>query len=333
MTTIWLNHWFSTAYNIINLIRQDNPDFRIIGTNDQKQSPIMKACDEWYQEPVVKGMDYENYCLDFCKEHKVDVFMPRRELITISQHKQLFTDNGIKVMVDDFEYVNVLNKKNMAYELFKEKNIGIVPDYFIVTDADGFRNAYNELMKKYSRVCFKFVWDEGGNSFHLIDNQRNKGYESLFRRSSTRISFDESLAALSERETFAPLMVMPYLPDEEISVDCLKTESGIIAVPRIKGVTRIEKVRYDENILGVCYDLLKKIPLEMPCNIQFKYFDGVPYLLEVNTRMSGGVQMSCLASGVNIPSIAVNKLLGRDIPWHDSKTDHNVTYIETPMVL
>ncbi len=332
MSTIWLNHWFSTAYNIINLIRQDNPDFRIIGTNDRRQSPIMKACDEWYQEPIAEGMDYVDYCLNFCKEHGVDVFMPRRELITISRHKKLFTDNGIKVMVDDFEYVDALNKKHKAYELFKEKNIGIVPDYFIVTDVDSFRNAYSELSKKYSRICFKFVWDEGGNSFHLID-VRNKGCDGLFRHSSTRISLEDTVAALTERETFAPLMVMPYLPDEEISVDCLRTASGIIAIPRIKGVTRIEKIRYDENILAVCHDLLEKIPLEMPCNIQFKYFEGVPYILEVNTRMSGGVQMSCLASGVNIPSVAVNKLLGKDIPWTDSKTDHDVTYIEIPMVL
>ncbi len=332
MKKIWLNHWFSTSYNIINLIKKDNPDFCVIVTNEQEKSPIMKACDEWYREPFLKGMEYVEFCLNFCLEHGVDVFMPRRELLSVSQNKELFTQNGIKVMADDYEYISLLNKKHKAYELFKEKNIGVIPDYCIVTDVKGFKNAYNQLLEKYKRVCFKFVWDEGGNSYRLIDNSM-QGYEGLFKRSVTRLTFEAAVAALSERETFAPLMVMPYLPDEEVSVDCLRTPSGIIAVPRIKGATRIEKVRYDDSILEVCYDLLDKIPLEQPCNIQFKYLDGVPYLLEVNTRMSGGVQMSCIASGVNIPSIAVNKLLGVEIPWTDSKTDHDVTFIETPMVL
>ena len=36
MKTIWLNHWFSTAYDIIALIRQGGDKFRIIGTNEAK---------------------------------------------------------------------------------------------------------------------------------------------------------------------------------------------------------------------------------------------------------------------------------------------------------
>lgn len=76
MTTIWLNHWFSTAYDIIDLIREGGDEFRIIGTNDRDESPIMLNCDEWYKEPVVRGEEYISFCLDFCEKHGVDIFMP-----------------------------------------------------------------------------------------------------------------------------------------------------------------------------------------------------------------------------------------------------------------
>ena len=33
MTRIWLNHWFSTAYNIVSLINSAFPDIEIIGSN------------------------------------------------------------------------------------------------------------------------------------------------------------------------------------------------------------------------------------------------------------------------------------------------------------
>ena len=56
-------------------------------------------------------------------------------------------------------------------------------------------------------------------------------------------------------------------------------------------------------------------------------------MLEVNTRMSGGVQMSCVASGVNIPNIAVNKLLGIDRNWKNNMLEKDVTHVEIPIVL
>lgn len=332
MTTIWLNHWFSTAYDIIDLIREGGDKVRIIGTNDKGESPIMLNCDEWYTEPVVRGEEYISFCLDFCEKHGVDIFMPRREMGSVSKNKSRFEEKGIKVMVDDFALVDMFGHKDKAYAEFAKRNIEKVPEFHIVTNAEQFKAAYSALAERYGRVCFKFVKDEGGMSFHLIDNTP-KGYDSLFYRSSTRISYADTLSALSERGEFAPLMVMPFLSGDEISVDCLRTPSGIIAIPRRKNYSRIERVVYDRDIIDTCHRLLEAFPLEMPCNIQFKLLDNVPYLLEVNTRMSGGVQMSCLASGVNIPYIAVNKLLGRDIPWHCSVEEKSVTYIEKPLVL
>jgi len=332
MARIWMNHWFSTAYNIIQLIRDAIPDAEIIGSNEHPFSPIMTVCDEWYQEPVLKGEQYVSFCLDFCRRHGVDLFMPRREMVAISKYKQRFADQGIKVMVDDYQYVSVLNQKHDAYEFFKRQNVGVVPDFFIATNVGQFRDAYDALSQKYKWVCFKFVHDEGGKSYRLIDNQRN-GYAALFKKQTTRIRFDAAVEALSEKETFSPLMVMPFLPDEEVSVDCLSTSRGLIAIPRIKDSTRIERVRYDKDILKTCEDFYQQMPLECPCNIQFKYLDGIPYLLEVNTRMSGGIQMACAASEVNIPAIAVSKMLGKELPWFNKKEEKRVTHVEVPAVM
>ncbi len=333
MIRIWLNHWFSTAYNIINLIKADEKDFYIIGSNKNINSVIKCVCDEWYQEPVeVSGKEYVDYCVEFCKEHKIDIFMPRREMVEISKHIHLFEELGTKVMVDNYDTMSMLNNKSEAYRLFTEKGIGIVPEYKIVTDVNEFKWAYSELCERYEQICFKFVNDEGGRSFRLIDNNR-RGYASLLYSSSTRITYKDALEALAEKKSFPPIMLMPYLPDNEVSVDCLKTEQGIIMLSREKNATRIERLFYDEQILDICRKFYKEIGLEQPCNIQFKYLNGVPYFLEVNTRMSGGVQMSCLAAGVNIPNIAVNKLLGINKPWKIEREEQFVSHIEMPLLI
>ena len=332
MVRIWLNHWFSTVYNVINLIKEGEEQFYIIGTNESENAVYKLLCDEWYVEPVCKDEEYLEYCLNFCKEHKVDIFMPRRGMLNISKHRALFEGIGVKVMVDSYDIVSILNHKTEAYELFKEKNIGYVPEYRLVKNVNEFIDAYNYLIEKYSQVCFKFIKDEGGKSYRLIDNNR-KGYAALFKKQTTRMTLDDVVLALSEREEFSPIIVMPYLPGREVSVDCLKTESGVIMLPRVKDTTHVEVLEFQPDILNMCLDFYNKIGLEYPCNIQFKYLNGIPYFLEVNTRMSGGIQMACLASGVNIPNIAVNKMLGIDKGWKISEERKLVSHVEVPIIL
>ena len=332
MTTVWMNHWFSTAVNIIDLLRANGLDVRIICTNEHEYSVIKNVSDEWYQEPVLKDDEYVDFCLDFCKEHGIQVFMPRRGMVSISEHLDRFTEAGVRVMVDRYEMVSLLNHKDKAFQYFEKKKIGAVPEYYIVKTVDAFEKAVQDLSQKYRQVCFKFVRDEGGKSYRLIDNQR-KGYAALFKKQTTRITMDEAVAAFSERDVFAPVMVMPFLSGDEVSVDCLNTKKGLIMLPRIKGYEKYETLQYDDEILELCERFQKEAGLECPYNIQFKYLDGIPYFLEVNTRMSGGVQMGCFASGVNLPQIAFRKLLGEDVDWALDRKTKIVAQILQPVTI
>ncbi len=228
--------------------------------------------------------------------------------------------------------MKILNDKSCAYECLNNDRSILIPEYRIVTCVDDFTKAYTDLIKKYEKICFKFISDEGGKSYRLIDNSR-KGYSSLLKRTSSRISYDHAIHILSEKKKFPPIMVMPYLPGNEISVDCLKTEDGIIMIPRIKNSSRIERIFYDKEILEMCNGIYKQFNIQYPCNIQFKYYDDIPYFLEINTRMSGGVQMACLASGINIPNIAVNQILGIKKKWKNNYEEHYVTHVEMPVII
>ena len=332
MTRIWLNHWFSTAYHIIKLIREGEKEFYIIGTNERPDAVYKEVCDEFSTEPVLPPDEYADFCLDFCIKHEIDVFLPRRGMLGVSKHMDKFRAAGIKVMADSYDKLKTLNSKTEAYKLFEEHGIGSVPEYFLVKDIADFKNAYGELSAKYDKVCFKKINDEGGMSFRLIDNSR-KGYYALFNPSRTRITYDDALSALSEHPDFPPLIMMPYLSGTEVSVDSLATPSGVIMLPRFKTPTRTELIKFDPYILSVCEKFFEAYGLDCPCNIQFRYLGDTPYFLEINTRMSGGVQLACTACGVNLPNIAVNKLLGVEKPWDYAKRDHRVSFVETPVMI
>ena len=301
--------------NIIDSIKKSIPNVYVIGTNEDENSVIKTVCDEWYKEPIISDSNkYVDYCIDFCLQHNVNLFMPRRYMTEISYNKKRFIENNIKVMVDEYEMVSILNDKGLSYAFFQSNGIDIIPDYYIVETVSDFLDAYRDLNNKYSQVCFKFIKDEGGKSFRLIDNNR-KGYKALFKKQNTRMVLEDVIEALSECKKFAPIMIMPYLSGDEISVDCLKTDQGLIALPRIKGLNKYETLSYDKKIISLCEEFQKITKLSTPYNIQFKYLDNHLYFLEINTRMSGGIHMSCLASGVNIPGIAVRKIMGMEYDW------------------
>ncbi|MDE7415242.1 MAG: ATP-grasp domain-containing protein [Lachnospiraceae bacterium] len=333
MIRVWFNHWFSTSYRLIELMKEDTHEqIYVVGSNRQKDSVIQKVCDEWYEEPDIDNEDYIKYCLDFCVQHDIHAFVPRRKMVEISQNIERFEQIGVKVMVDDHATIQLLNDKADAYQVFKDCSELHIPDFHIVNSLGEFEQAYRKLREEYEQVCVKFVRDEGGMSFRKIAENVDR-FKQLRVYQGSGISYEMLSEALSSTARFDDLMVMPYLSGTEISVDCLQTGKGLIAIPRNKGAARHERVEYDPKILQMTDTIMQRIHLKYPCNIQFKLQGDTPYLLEINTRMSGGLQMSCLAAQVNIPNIALNKLFGREIDWTMDRTEKTVSYIELPRII
>lgn len=333
MVRVWFNHWFSTSYRLIELMKKDAGErIYVIGSNRQRDSVIQKVCDEWYEEPDIDGEAYIAFCLEFCSRHSVDAFVPRRKMVEISRNRDRFAQAGVRVMVDDYDTIALLNDKAAAYRFLGACEELHIPEYFVVSRYEQFEQAFRRLRADYGQVCVKFVQDEGGMSFRKIAEHVDS-FRQLRMYQGSSISYEQLAETLEGAGTFDDMMVMPYLPGNEVSVDCLQTGKGLIAIPRMKGAARHERVEYNAGILRMTECVMERVGLRYPCNIQFKFRGSVPYLLEVNTRMSGGLQMSCLAAQVNIPNIALNKLFGREIDWTMDRTEKTVSYIELPQII
>lgn len=333
---VWFNHWFSTAYHLINLIKEGNPDkFTIIGSSWNELAIYKRACDEWFYEP--KDLDegqYVEFCLEFCKNNKIDIFVPRRNLVAIVENATRFEEIGVKLFADtNAEKIKMLSDKLSTYDYFKGMNFECIPEIRVVHSVDEFAKAYKELKDIYSRVCYKLTVDEGARSFRVIDDKVNN-LSAVLERPGTKISFDNALNVLEQYDFSIPILLMPYLDEVEVSVDCLSTANGNIMVPRYKSGSRYCEVILDKEVMAICDRMLNTLQIKMPMNIQFKMRKGKLYLLEINSRMSGGLQLSCKATGINIPSIAINQLLGNELQWNYPEiTSQKLANIETPICL
>lgn len=333
--TVWFNHWFSTAYHIIELMKQGSEyDLHIIGSNRNPDTVIQLVCDEWYTEPIdMSDEAYLEFCVEFCQKHNVNVFVPRRGISIISQYQSRFAEIGVKLFMDkDPNIILTLKNKVKTYEELKKAVPECMPMYFEVGSKDEFIKAYDAIIAEKERVCMKFTDDEGAASFRVIDDSI-QGENAFYIAPGMKMTYENALKVISDYSFKKHLILMPYLKGVEVSADCLTTETGKIIIPRFKSNGRIYTIKYDEKIIEYCSRILDYTGLNMPCNIQFRYDDDEPYLLEINTRMSGGVQLSCIGTGINIPLIALNKLMGKNMTWKDERRERKVSYIESPLII
>ncbi|MDP4180095.1 MAG: ATP-grasp domain-containing protein [Bacillota bacterium] len=344
---IWFNNWFNTAYHIINLIkRNDEMEFKVFGTNRNPNSAMLRACDHYEVEEKIPEEEYTDFCLDFCKKHMIDVFIPHSNISSISHDAEKFEEIGVKLLICcDFKNLDLLSDKAKFYDFLentvidsnsanKYEKVFNVPKYYIVNNANDFRIAYDNLIKNGNAACFKPVRSEGGAGFRIIDEAAGS-LESLFYFSGSRITFDDAYKRLSQKECFSDLMVMEYLSGYEYSIDCLALNGRLIsAVPRKKLDGRVRLLEESEELTKLASSLTRIFNLSYAYNIQVRYDGNIPKLLEINPRMSGGVWISCL-SGINFPFLALKLLLDGDsklfVP--DPKFNLLVSQIENEILL
>ncbi|WP_347552558.1 ATP-grasp domain-containing protein [Pseudalkalibacillus hwajinpoensis] len=317
MTKIWFNRWFTTVAHYIELIRNndDRMKFEIYGSHPNRDALYLQYCDQAFVEPDISGEAYIDYCLQVCIEKRIDVFVPRKENVLISQNLLRFHEIGVKVLVCDAELMALMDNKAAMYQSItereEEKGIPLVPipDYVVVNNVHDFRKAYDFLVKKGHTVCFKPVIGEGANGFRVIKEGQETIEELLTEGISRRISFEHACSILSQEETFPELMVLEFLEGFEYSIDCLAYDGELhLAIPRKKVEGRVRELEDNKALLDLARALHNEYNIDFISNIQVKFSNGIPKLLEINPRMAGGLNISCL-SGVNIPYEAIKLLL------------------------
>ncbi|MGG3470595.1 ATP-grasp domain-containing protein [Neobacillus pocheonensis] len=334
---IWFNRWFTTVSHYMDLIRanEDGRKFIIYGTSPNKDALYLQNCDYAFLEPDISGDEYIDFCLDFCKKHGIDIFIPRKENVLISKRLADFTALGVKVLVcPDAELMETMDNKAATYQnIVKQVPSIIIPDYYVVNNIEGFKQAYERLKEKGHEVCFKPVIGEGAQGFRVIKEDIDSINQLLRHGSRSRIPYKYACEIFSQQEFFPDILVMEYLAGREFSIDCLSSQDELYAaIPRMKDDGRVRELVESVELISLASAFHQEFKVPYVYNIQVKNNNGVPKLLEINPRMSGGLHFSCL-SGINFPYLAIKILLGEKIqplmPHYGIRASH----LEKEMIL
>ncbi len=140
---------------------------------------------------------------------------------------------------------------------------------------------------------------------------------------SRDISVVQSSEDLARMGASAGFLVQQYLPGAEYSIDVLADVTGrvVASVPRVRervdsGVSVAGRTLHDGELERLGAAVATATGLTYIANVQFRRdAAGRPALLEVNPRVPGALPLT-VASGVDMPRMALDSLRGRPLPAH-----------------
>jgi carbamoyl-phosphate synthase large subunit len=136
-------------------------------------------------------------------------------------------------------------------------------------------------------------------------------------RGVRRVDSWDALGAVRDRS----LLVQAHLPGPEYSLDVLARADGEVraVVPRERlridsGIAITSRTVHDEELEAIGARAVETVGITGVANVQvMRDAAGAPRLIEINPRFPGTMPLT-VASGVNMPRLALGELLGDPIP-------------------
>ncbi|CAN7609608.1 ATP-grasp domain-containing protein [Massilia sp. LjRoot122] len=306
---VWYNRTFSSVYAAIRLIREADTAgrFTIIHSNANRHTAAARLAHEFHGEPTgLEPAAYVDWCLEFCRKQRIDIFVPGREATTLAAHHARFLEAGTRVLsAATPQKLQLIHDKAGFYA---ETHLPQAPvaEFRRFEDLAGFDAAWTELRPRHTKLCIKPSRGIYGIGFAIVDEERSAA-ALLLGGVEYHIGYQDLRRGLGELGEFRTMLLMEYLEGSEYSVDCVGDQGRLVAAVARRKLAQAgsgQLIDMRPEIIEATTKLAADYGLNGIFNVQFREAAGKPRLLEINPRMSGGIGMAC-AAGPNLPWIAL----------------------------
>ncbi|WP_300001328.1 ATP-grasp domain-containing protein [uncultured Cedecea sp.] len=310
--TIWFMEGLSSQRDIISGIqaffKKTHQAIRVIASHRHHRNEILSQADIALIEPVD-----EKYRLDFIahtvKKYGVKALHCGRNSLWFEAHRQQIEALGVSLTTgaSSLATLKLADDKVEFARKMESCGLPVVPSERIES-ANALRERLASAENKQA-LCVKPVTGIYGMGFWRFDDKATP-MSAFTHPDSRKVHPELYLHALVQQDDFKPLVLMPWLPGPEYSVDMLLEQGQVIAA-----VARRKEgpMQYLEQS-GPAFELGKHCAQVMQAdglvNVQTRNNEnGEPVLLEINMRPSGGIGYT-LHSGVNLPALFALRQLG-----------------------
>lgn len=314
---IWLNRNYATTVHVLDMLRrnEDGVPVTLFVSHADPSSPMLTGGDHRLHEPVVTEPDFVDQMVLMCRRHQIDVLLPGAGQSLVAHRADEFKAIDTALICPSGRVVDLLSDKAATYRALRGSEL--VPPWRAVCTSAEFETAVEDLDHLWTArhpLVLKPAVGVGADGVRFL-SRTGPDLADLLGPVGPLVGIDVVRRAMAEAEAagaaIPPLMVMPYLSGPETSIDILaRGGRTLAAVPRTKN-GRHRVIGGHPALPGLATELVEHFDLDGLVNVQFRWFDDRPALLEINPRPSGGLHQTALA-GVNLPWAAVQLALGQD---------------------
>ena len=309
---VWFNEGLENLYDIFQGLREADVagKLRLLASARNGQPWCASLADHVFHEPGRSGnAAYIEWALEKCQEYAVDMFVPMRSRHQIAAAESRFAAIGVQLLIAaDGRTMRHMSSKSRVYDDLAALKVGI-PSWYRASNLTDFDEAYDRLREAGHVVCIKPAQGVYGRGFHVIGEPDNRRFSGASESTRLGRPLQKMREVLEKKGTF-DMVVMQYLEGPERSVDCVARAGRLVAA-----VSRVKRSGYQEiespeaPSMEFARIIAERFGMDGIFNVQTRDHAGKSWLLEVNTRPSGGIGQA-MASGVNLPWWAIAPRLG-----------------------
>lgn len=262
--------------------------------------------------PPIYDETYIDFLLNYCKENDITAIISLFDidLPVLSKNKEMFGEQGIRIIVSDPWVTELCNDKWLTYQFLRSNDIH-TPTSFISLDE---AKAALQIAEVHYPLIIKPRWGMG--SIGIFEAENELELEVLYNKTRQAIA-KSYLKYESAADISRAVLIQERAKGLEHGIDVLNDLEGnyICTVAKQKiamraGETDIAKVIHHSDLEGLgekLSGLLRHIGnLDVDC---FLERDNIS-VLELNCRFGGQYPFTHLA-GANFPKILVDLLCGK----------------------
>jgi len=229
---------------------------------------------------------------ELCSTHELNVLVPTvdEELIAVARAAEELRERGIVALCPSAEALETCLDKHALMQALAD---------VVACPRSSLLDRHFDAGDWEFPVAVKPRTGRGGRGFRVLD----------------------SAAGLADLPHDGSLLVQEFLPGAEYSVDVLVDRRGEVAaaVPRERlrvdsGVAVVARSVADDELQAAAGECARALGLRGASNVQLRRArNGRPKLLEINPRFPGTVALT-IASGVDLPLLALADFLGEELP-------------------
>lgn len=124
---------FKTVYAKLGL------EGSVVTADLKDNSPAGKISDVHVLVPRVDNPNYINELLKICEQYSIDLIVPLidTELILLAEHKEVFAERNVKVLISSVQTHEICNDKILSTQFFEEAGFGVPTTYSIEEKLNG----------------------------------------------------------------------------------------------------------------------------------------------------------------------------------------------------